>query len=159
MGNPLPLPANVRFGFAGSTGGSTNIHEIMCFQATPTNTSQSSAGLNQKQTAKVQIGTQVYFAFYNPATLAGSLTSQYLDQDATNPNLLSIDSAITWDASCVLTGAAAGQCDSPNGPAGAITAQPWASPRPHHDELEWFVRNSVRVDQSHSDRAGHAGRG
>jgi hypothetical protein len=25
-----------------------------------------------KQTAKVQIGTQVYFAFYNPATLAGS---------------------------------------------------------------------------------------
>ena len=128
MGNPLPLPANVRFGFAGSTGGSTNIHEIMCFQATPTNTSQSSAGLNQKQTAKVQIGTQVYFAFYNPATLAGSLTSQYLDQDATNPNLLSIDSAITWDASCVLTGAAAGQCDSPNGPAGAITAQAWASP-------------------------------
>ena len=71
LGNPLPLPANVRFGFAGSTGGSTNIHEIMCFQATPTNTSQSSAGLNQKQTAKVQIGTQVYFAFYNPSTLAG----------------------------------------------------------------------------------------
>jgi type IV pilus assembly protein PilY1 len=127
MGNPLPLPANVRFGFAGSTGGSTNIHEIMCFQATPTNTSQSSAGLNQKQTAKVQIGTQVYFAFYNPATLAGSLTSQYLDQDATNPNLLSIDSNITWDASCVLTGAAAGACDYPNGPAGVITAQPWTS--------------------------------
>ncbi len=123
------LPANVRFGFAGSTGGSTNIHEIMCFQATPSDTSQTSAGLNQKQTAKVQVGTQVYFAFYNPNTLAGSLTSQYLDQDPMNINNLSIDSAINWDASCVLTGAAAGQCDAPNGPAGAITAQKWDTGR------------------------------
>jgi type IV pilus assembly protein PilY1 len=135
------LPANVRFGFAGSTGGSTNIHEIMCFQATPTNTSQSSAGLNQKQTAKVQIGTQVYFAFYNPATLAGSLTSQYLDQDVTNPNLLSIDSAITWDASCVLTGAAAGACDPPNGPAGMVPVQPWGYPG--RTILTWDGSNGV----------------
>jgi type IV pilus assembly protein PilY1 len=127
-GGTIPIPANVRFGFAGSTGGSTNIHEIMCFQATPTNTAQSSAGLNQKQTAKVQVGTQVYFAFYNPQSLAGSLTSQYLDQDPANLNNLTIDPGITWDASCVLTGAAAGQCDAPNGPAGAITAQAWTNP-------------------------------
>jgi len=33
QGGTIPVPANVRFGFAGSTGGSRNIHEIMCFQA------------------------------------------------------------------------------------------------------------------------------
>ncbi len=29
------LPANFLFGFAGSTGGSTNVHEILCFKANP----------------------------------------------------------------------------------------------------------------------------
>ena len=101
-----PIPALVRFGFAGSDGGSRNIHEIMCFQATPQNSSQSSAGLNQKQTAKVQTGTQVYFAFYNASNWTGSLTSQYLDSPtaSTDPNALQIDPVVNWDASCVLTG-------------------------------------------------------
>jgi type IV pilus assembly protein PilY1 len=119
-----PLPASVRFGFAGSTGGSRNVHEIMCFQATPSNTSSSSAGLNQKQTAKVQTGTQVYFAFYNPQTLAGSVTSQYLAADASN-NLI-ISPTINWDGSCVLTGVATGSnCDT-TGPAG--TGSPLSPP-------------------------------
>jgi type IV pilus assembly protein PilY1 len=113
-----PLPASVRFGFAGSTGGSRNVHEIMCFQATPSNTSSSSAGLNQKQTAKVQTGSQVYFAYYNPQTLAGSLTSQYLVTDPLNANNLVISSTINWDGSCVLTGVPTGSfCDN-TGPAG-----------------------------------------
>jgi type IV pilus assembly protein PilY1 len=124
QGNTNPLPASVRFGFAGSTGGSRNVHEIMCFQATPSNTSASSAGLNQKQTAKVQTGTQVYFAFYNPQTLAGSVTSQYLVADASNN--LSISSTINWDGSCVLTGVPIGSnCDT-TGPAG--TGQPLLTP-------------------------------
>ncbi len=119
-----PLPASVRFGFAGSTGGSRNVHEIMCFQATPSNTSSSSAGLNQKQTAKVQTGTQVYFAFYNPQTLAGSLTSQYLATDANNS--LIISPTINWDGSCVLTGVPVGSnCDT-TGPAG--TGSPLSPP-------------------------------
>jgi type IV pilus assembly protein PilY1 len=125
-GGLYPIPANVRFGFAGSTGGSRNIHEIMCFQATPANVSQSSAGLNNKQTAKVQTGTQVYFAYYNPNTLAGSLTAQYLGPPVgdPNPNDLIISSTINWDASCVLTGVpSGGQCDAPNGPMGPITAE------------------------------------
>ena len=63
----------------------------MCFQAQPQNTASSSAGLNQKQTAKVQTGTQVYFAFYNANNWTGSLTSQYLDSPDGNPNDLQID--------------------------------------------------------------------
>jgi len=128
-GGTVPIPSNVRFGFAGSTGGSRNIHEIMCFEATPANVSQSSAGLNQKQTAKVQTGTQVYFAYYNPVTLAGSLTSQYVGQPVgdTNPNDLIISSVINWDGSCVLTGVAAGAtCDNLSAglsPAGPIAAE------------------------------------
>ncbi len=125
QGGVLPIPSNVRFGFAGSTGGSRNIHEIMCFQATPTQTSQSSGGLNQKQTAKVQTGTQAYFAYYNPATLAGSLTSQYVGTPTgdPNPNDLVISSTINWDGSCVLTGVATGQTCDTTGPAGQITAE------------------------------------
>jgi type IV pilus assembly protein PilY1 len=123
QGGANPLPTSVRFGFAGSTGGSRNIHEVMCFQATPSITAQSSAGLNQKQTAKVQTGTQVYFAFYNPVTLAGSLTSQYLVQSVSDPTSLSISPTINWDGSCVLTGVPAGtNCDS-TGPAGLINPQ------------------------------------
>jgi type IV pilus assembly protein PilY1 len=97
-----PMPANFLFGFAGSTGGDTNIHEIMCFAATPANQSSSSAGTNQQQAAKIQAGSQVYFAYYNPDTWAGSLTSQYLVTDA-NGDITGY-STPNWDASCVLTG-------------------------------------------------------
>jgi type IV pilus assembly protein PilY1 len=118
-----PLPANVLFGFAGSTGGSRNIHEIMCFQAQPQNSASSSAGLNQKQTAKVQTGTQVYFAFYNANNWTGSLTSQYLDSPDGNPNDLQIDPNVNWDASCVLTGVLSGQTCAKTGVAGPTAAE------------------------------------
>ena len=87
----------VRFGFGGSTGGSRNIHEIMCFQASPQNTSASSAGLNQKQTAKVQTGTQVYFAFYNANNWTGSLTSQYLALTGRRTTSVIIDPLVNWE--------------------------------------------------------------
>jgi type IV pilus assembly protein PilY1 len=103
-----PLPASFRFGFAGSTGGSTNVHEVTCFQAAPAETSASSAGLNEKQTAKVQTGSQVYFAFYNPNNWTGSLTASDLLIDS-NTGLVSIAQYAKWDASCVLTGVASGQ--------------------------------------------------
>jgi type IV pilus assembly protein PilY1 len=118
IGNVAAAPSNIRFGFAASTGGSRNIHEVMCFQAAPQNSSQSSAGLNQKQTAKVQTGTQVYFAYYNSNDWTGSLTSQSLVNvgTATAPNL-QIDSSVNWDASCVLTGTAGGAtCASTGAP-------------------------------------------
>jgi type IV pilus assembly protein PilY1 len=120
-----PLPATLRFGFAGSTGGSTNIHEIMCFKVTPADQAQSSAGLNEKQSARVETGTQVYFAFYNPSNWAGSLTSHMLLQGTnttTGQTTLTIGPA-KWDGSCVLTGVATGGSCAATGVVGGVTAQ------------------------------------
>ena len=117
-----PLPSSFRFGFAGSTGGSTNVHEVTCFQAAPANTSASSAGLNEKQTAKVQTGTQVYFAFYNPSNWSGSLTAQDLVIDPST-NLVNISPVANWDASCVLSGVAGGQSCIATGTSGPSAAQ------------------------------------
>jgi type IV pilus assembly protein PilY1 len=118
------LPASVRFGFAGSTGGSRNVHEIMCFQAQPQNSASSSAGLNQKQTAKVQTGTQVYFAYYNANNWTGDLTSQYLDTPSGGTaNDLQIDPAVNWSATCNLTGVPAGDTCAKTGAAGPTAAQ------------------------------------
>ena len=97
------LPSNVRFGFAGSDGGSTNIHEVMCFQAAPQTTAQSSATGNQKQSAPVVTGTQVYYSYYNPASWSGSVVSDSLLVNTTT-NSVYIGSTANWDASCVLTG-------------------------------------------------------
>jgi type IV pilus assembly protein PilY1 len=118
------LPANFRFGFNGSTGGSTNIHEIMCFRVAPAPQSASSAGLNQLQTAKVQTGSQVYFAFYNPSTWAGSLSAYNLVTDSNNN--LSISSVANWDGSCVLTGVASGQVCAATGATSGTAEAPAA---------------------------------
>lgn len=97
------MPNNFLFGFGGSTGGSDNVHEITCFQATPANLSASSAGINTQQTGQVQTGTQVYLAYYHPNNWWGQLDSQYLLYNTTT-NTVSISSTANWDASCVLTG-------------------------------------------------------
>ena len=117
-----PLPANFRFGFAGSTGGSTNIHEVLCFNAAPGDSAATSAGLNEKQTAKVQTGSQVYFAFYNPADWSGSLTAQNLVVDAVT-GFVTISPTSVWDASCVLTGVVANQKCVATGVSGPTAAQ------------------------------------
>jgi type IV pilus assembly protein PilY1 len=115
------LPTNVRFGFAGSDGGSTNIHEVMCFQASPQTSASSSASGNQKQSQPVVQGSQVYFAYYDPTNWSGSVTSESLLLDVNNNAYLS--PTANWDASCVLTGVgpAPASCAS-TGVVGPITA-------------------------------------
>ncbi|MDB6107651.1 MAG: hypothetical protein JWO52_7650 [Gammaproteobacteria bacterium] len=115
------LPSTFRFGFAGSTGGSTNIHEILCFKAQPLDLSSSSTAVNEKQSAKVETGTQAYFAFYDPNKWTGRLTANSLYVDTSG--VLQIASAANWDAACVLTGVAAGQTCQTTGVAGATAAE------------------------------------
>ena len=77
-----PLPANFLFGFAGSTGGANNIHEILCFRADPATSASSSAGASEKQSAKLENGIQAYFAYYNPSNgWTGRVTASSLGFD------------------------------------------------------------------------------
>ncbi len=115
-------PAGYRFGFAGSTGGDTNIHEILCFKATQFQQSSSSAGLNQQQASKVTAGTQVYLAFYDPNNWTGSVTSNNVLFNAST-QVVSISSVANWDASCVLTGVASGSSCAATGATGAIAPE------------------------------------
>lgn len=59
-----PIPANFLFGFASGTGGGSNNHEILCFQAIQLTSSASSAGGNIPQNTRVIEGNQIYLASY-----------------------------------------------------------------------------------------------
>ena len=100
-----PLPTTFRFGFAGSTGGANNIHEVTCFTAGPADLSSSSAGINTQQSGQVKTGTQVYLAYYHSNNWWGQLTSQDLVYNAAT-STVTINPTANWDASCVLTGGA-----------------------------------------------------
>jgi type IV pilus assembly protein PilY1 len=111
------LPQYVRFGFAGSTGGATNVHEILCFKSTPNLSSASSAGVNQQESSKVQTGSFAYFAYYNPNNWSGDVTANALNTDSSGN--VTISAQPTWDASCDLTGVATGYCSTGAGPSAA----------------------------------------
>ena len=97
------LPSTLRFGFSGSTGGSNNIHEVMCFQAVPATQSGSAASVNVQPNTQVRTGTQVYLAGYQTTNWSGQLTSQNLLYSAAT-GLVSTNPVANWDGSCVLTG-------------------------------------------------------
>ena len=110
-----PLPSSFRFGFAGSTGGAWNNHEITCFLAQPTQ-SNSSAGVNTVESGQVRTGTQVYLASYNPNNWAGALVS---DPIVNTNGTLTVSTTSDWDGNCVLTG---GSCAS-MGAGATVTAE------------------------------------
>ena len=117
-----PLPSNFLFGFAGSTGGSSNIHEILCFRADPATSASGSAGASEKQSAKLETGTQAYFAYYNPSDgWTGRVTASSVMYDAFGN--ISIANVPNWDASCVLTGVLAGTTCATTGQAGPLSAE------------------------------------
>ena len=150
-----PLPSTFRFGFAGSTGGDTNVHEIMCFKAASAASSGSSATVNEKQAAKVEAGTQAYFAFYNPNDWTGSVTANYLIDTA---GVVSVSTTANWDASCLLSGTSSGApstgggCAS-TGASGPTSAMPvptsrvmltWDTVNNHGIPFEWTNLNSFQ---------------
>ena len=126
------LPNNFRFGFAGSTGGSTNVHEILCFKATPFEQSASSAGLNQQQAAPGQYRyAGLPGVLRHPKNWSGSLTSQNVLYNSSTQTV-SINPVANWDASCVLTGVAAGRTCTATGVSGATAPEAPGQSR-HHD--------------------------
>ena len=120
-----PLPSTLRFGFAGSTGGSTNIHEIMCFKAAPDTLSASSVGVNEKQSSDIRSDTQAFFAYYNPIDSTGRVAGFTVGFDSNNK--LAVNGTANWDASCVLTGVATGDKCATTTAAGFTAAE---SPSP-----------------------------
>jgi type IV pilus assembly protein PilY1 len=139
-----PLPATFRVGFAGSTGGSTNIHEIMCFKAASAVTSGSSATVNEKQAAKVEAGTQAYFAFYNPNDWTGTVTANTLNDTG---GVVTVATTANWDASCLLSGTATGAPSAGGGCASTNVSGPTpATPAPAaRVMLTWDTDNSVGI--------------
>jgi type IV pilus assembly protein PilY1 len=131
-----PLPANFLFGFAGSTGGSTNIHEILCFKAAPATSAASSAGASERQSAKLENGAQAFFAYYNPNDWTGDVTASSLGFDSYGDIVIS--TVANWDAACVLTGVpTGGSCVSTGG--GAIAPENWNS----RTILTWNGTNGI----------------
>jgi len=125
--NGLP-PATFRFGFTGSTGGSTNIHEVLCFQATPAEVAGTSVGVNQKEATKISTGTQAYLANYYPSSWTGRLTASYIDYTpatSTTAATVTISATSNWDAQCNLTGIASGATNAcpTTGQVGPVLAQ------------------------------------
>jgi type IV pilus assembly protein PilY1 len=118
-----PLPATLRFGFAGSTGGSTNIHEILCFQASPSDLAATSVGVNEKEATKIASGTQAFLAFYYPNTWTGSLTANNLLYNTTT-HQVSVQAAANWDAGCNLTGVASPATCPTTGTTGILAQGP-----------------------------------
>lgn len=96
-----PLPASFRFGFSAGTGGSYNVHEITCFEASPLQ-SNSSAAANTVQSGEVRTETQIYLASYSSDNWWGSLVSAPVA--IAGDGSLSISTVANWDAKCVLTG-------------------------------------------------------
>ena len=136
-----PLPASFRVGFAGSDGGATNVHEIMCFKAASAIQSGSSATANQKEVAKVEEGPQAYFAFYNPNDWTGTVTANTLTN---NLGVVSVNATANWDASCLLTWSSVPAASG--GGCATTVSPPSGTPSPSsRTMLTWDTANSVGI--------------
>ncbi len=100
-------PSTYRFGFAGSTGGSRNVHEITCFRAEPVQSS-SSASANTVQGGQIRTSTEVFLASYNPNGWYGTVVAEPLVTSSSG--VVSISNTADWDANCALTGVFTGTC-------------------------------------------------
>ena len=114
-----PMPANFRFGFGGSTGGSTNVHEITCFTAAPL-TSGTGAATNGTASGKLNTGTQLFVAGYVADNWWGTLQAFGINGSGSGSTAtVTVNSSATWDGNCVLTGGACNATGTTSGTAEA----------------------------------------
>ncbi len=135
------LPANFRFGFTGSTGGSNNVHEISCFQATPASTSSGSAAISLP-TGQYQTGAQIYIASYHADNWWGQVISDNLLYSSSTGSV-TVATTANWDASCVLTG---GTCTSTGSTTNATAQSPSASATGGRQILTWNGSSGVGLE-------------
>ncbi|HEY1891784.1 MAG TPA: PilC/PilY family type IV pilus protein [Steroidobacteraceae bacterium] len=146
----IAMPATVRFGFAGSTGGASNIHEVLCFKAAAASQAASSTTVNQQQSSKVETGSQAYFGYYDPQNWAGALTANSL----INANgVLSIATLANWDGSCALTGVATGATCATTGQSGPVAAQNWMTGSGGRVILTWSGTAGIPFEWSNLTNA------
>ena len=80
-----PLPSSFLFGFGGSTGGGTNVHEILCFEASPAARTISAP----VAPLTVSSGSNIYTISTNPDPLQGFVNAYGLNASgvpATSPS-------------------------------------------------------------------------
>ena len=95
------MPDTIRFGFAGSTGGQDNIHEVTCFKAQPPNLSVGNSPSNTPD-GKVIQGTQVFSGFYKSEQWTGNFTATSVL--ITSSGDLVANNKPNWDAACQYLG-------------------------------------------------------
>jgi type IV pilus assembly protein PilY1 len=121
------LPSSFLFGFAASTGGSRNYHDITCFVAEPMESS-SSATANTVEAGQIKTNTRIYLASYNPTTVSGSLVADSFNVDSSGN--VTVYQYSDWDMSCTLTGVTSTTVCSTTNVAGPLTAEPSAYSAP-----------------------------
>jgi type IV pilus assembly protein PilY1 len=159
------LPASFRFGFTGSTGGARNVHEILCFQAAPSDVAGTSVGVNEQEATKIASGTQAYLAYYYPQDSTGRLTANNLVYSAATQTI-GISAVSNWDASCNLTGIVATQTCVATGVTGPLAPQinwnnrvmlTWDPTIPQGVAFRWFMEvagSSINTTQENILDAG-----
>lgn len=117
-----PVPETLRFGFAGSTGAGTNIHEITCFRAETPRQAAGSGASDTGSTGRVFAGSQIFIGSYDEMNWAGDVRALALN--VLSNGYVQPATVATWSGSCTLTG---GKCPALGTPSPAVDATPWSS--------------------------------
>ncbi|WP_434777194.1 pilus assembly protein [Neisseria sp. Ec49-e6-T10] len=155
------LPKSFRFGFAASTGGANNVHEVACFKAEPASTAQGSVSTGAPDST-YKTDMNVYTSYYNPLYLDGHLLAYNIRKDITTGSLV-VNDYPEWDASCGLTG---GACEALENTPNVSETSPnnralWTYSGAAGTALEWSllptdVQNSLNgVNASNLSGDGH----